>query len=91
MNENPMVPDLAFPEDPAERSLSGVADFGRVVTPGEIDVSHGTILYLEDVTVSFDGFRALALDNLAASVAVAATELHSQLAVIPGRSLTSKR
>ena len=59
MNENPMVPDLALPEDPAERSLSGVADFGRVVTPGEIDVSHGTILYLEDVTVSFDGFRAL--------------------------------
>ena len=59
MNENPMVPDLALPEEPAERSLSGVADFGRVVTPGEIDVSHGTILYLEDVTVSFDGFRAL--------------------------------
>ncbi|MGF6530403.1 MULTISPECIES: urea ABC transporter ATP-binding protein UrtD [Paraburkholderia] len=59
MNENPMVPDLALPEEPAEHSLSGVADFGRVVTPGEIDVSHGTILYLEDVTVSFDGFRAL--------------------------------
>ena len=32
---------------------------GHVLTPGEIDVSHGTILYLEDVTVSFDGFRAL--------------------------------
>jgi urea transport system ATP-binding protein len=32
---------------------------GRVVKPGEIDVSHGPILYLEDVTVSFDGFRAL--------------------------------
>ena len=59
MNENPMVPDLALPEEPGEHSLSGVADFGRVVTPGEIDVSHGTILYLEDVTVSFDGFRAL--------------------------------
>jgi len=54
-----MVPDLALPQDPAEHSLSGVADFGRVVTPGEIDVSHGAILYLEDVTVSFDGFRAL--------------------------------
>ena len=23
------------------------------------DLSHGTILYLEDITVSFDGFRAL--------------------------------
>ena len=32
---------------------------GHAVVPGEIDVSHGTILYLEDVTVSFDGFRAL--------------------------------
>ena len=29
------------------------------VKPGEIDLSHGTILYLEDVTVSFDGFKAL--------------------------------
>ncbi len=59
MNENPMVPDLALPEEPAEHSLSGVASMGHAVVPGEIDVSHGTILYLEDVTVSFDGFRAL--------------------------------
>ena len=59
MNENPMVPDLALPEAPAEHSLSGVAGMGHAVVPGEIDVSHGTILYLEDVTVSFDGFRAL--------------------------------
>ena len=56
MNENPMVPDLALPE---EHALSGVASLGRAVVPGEIDVSHGAILYLEDVTVSFDGFRAL--------------------------------
>jgi len=40
-------------------SLSGVASMGHVVQPGAIDTSHGTILYLEDVTVSFDGFRAL--------------------------------
>ncbi|WP_042268750.1 urea ABC transporter ATP-binding protein UrtD [Paraburkholderia heleia] len=40
-------------------ALSGVADLGHVVEPGAIDTSHGTILYLEDVTVSFDGFRAL--------------------------------
>ncbi|KXU89353.1 urea ABC transporter ATP-binding protein UrtD [Paraburkholderia monticola] len=59
MNENPMVPDLDLPESPPERSLSGVASMGHAVVPGEIDVSHGTILYLEDVTVSFDGFRAL--------------------------------
>ncbi|HZZ85199.1 MAG TPA: urea ABC transporter ATP-binding protein UrtD [Anaeromyxobacteraceae bacterium] len=29
------------------------------VRPGELDASHRVILYLEDVTVSFDGFRAL--------------------------------
>ena len=42
-----------------ELALSGVADMGHVVEPGVIDTSHGTILYLEDVSVSFDGFRAL--------------------------------
>ncbi|MFC0397822.1 urea ABC transporter ATP-binding protein UrtD [Paraburkholderia rhizosphaerae] len=42
-----------------ERAYGGVAGMGHVAKPGEIDVSHGTILYLEDVTVSFDGFRAL--------------------------------
>jgi urea transport system ATP-binding protein len=29
------------------------------VTPGAIDTTHGPILYLEDITVSFDGFKAL--------------------------------
>jgi urea transport system ATP-binding protein len=29
------------------------------VEPGQLDASHGVILYLEDITVSFDGFRAL--------------------------------
>ncbi|MBC5783871.1 urea ABC transporter ATP-binding protein UrtD [Ramlibacter sp. USB13] len=32
---------------------------GRPVVPGEVDVAHGRILYLEDVSVSFDGFRAI--------------------------------
>ncbi|AGU51235.1 urea ABC transporter, ATP-binding protein UrtD [Variovorax paradoxus B4] len=35
------------------------ADFGRIATPGEVDVTHGRILYLEDVSVSFDGFKAI--------------------------------
>ena len=35
------------------------ASYGRVHTPGEVDVSHGRILYLEDVSVSFDGFKAI--------------------------------
>ncbi|MBU9187001.1 urea ABC transporter ATP-binding protein UrtD [Burkholderia gladioli] len=60
MNENGMMPDLAQPDGGAEAlTLSGVASMARVVEPGAIDTSHGTILYLEDVEVSFDGFRAL--------------------------------
>ena len=29
------------------------------VIKGQVDVSHGTVLYLEDISVSFDGFKAL--------------------------------
>jgi len=32
---------------------------GLALKPGQLDVSHGPILYLEDVSVSFDGFKAL--------------------------------
>ena len=35
------------------------AGFSRMATPGEVDVTHGRILYLEDVHVSFDGFKAI--------------------------------
>ena len=35
------------------------ADYGRPARPGEVDVTHGRILYLEDVSVSFDGFKAI--------------------------------
>ena len=35
------------------------AAFSRLATPGEVDVTHGRILYLEDVSVSFDGFKAI--------------------------------
>jgi urea transport system ATP-binding protein len=35
------------------------ASYGRVVQEGELDVTHGAILYLDDITVSFDGFKAL--------------------------------
>jgi urea transport system ATP-binding protein len=30
-----------------------------LATPLQVDTSHGVVLYLEDVTVSFDGFKAL--------------------------------
>ncbi len=35
------------------------AGFAHPVLAGEVDVSHGRILYLDDVSVSFDGFRAI--------------------------------
>lgn len=35
------------------------ASTGRIATPGEVDVAHGRILYLQDVSVSFDGFKAI--------------------------------
>jgi len=35
------------------------ASYGRLVQEGELDVAHGAILYLEDIIVSFDGFKAL--------------------------------
>jgi len=37
----------------------GGASYGRTVVPGALDVTHGAILYLEGITVSFDGFKAL--------------------------------
>ncbi|OJV68197.1 urea transport system ATP-binding protein [Acidovorax sp. 94] len=43
------------------------AGFSRIATPGEVDVTHGRILYLEDVNVSFDGFKAI--NNLSLDIA----------------------
>ncbi|MCB2033058.1 MAG: ATP-binding cassette domain-containing protein, partial [Ottowia sp.] len=34
------------------------ASYGRVAEAG-VDLTHGRILYLEDVNVSFDGFKAI--------------------------------
>jgi urea transport system ATP-binding protein len=41
------------------KSGGRTASYSRVVEPGALDTAHGGILYLEDITVSFDGFRAL--------------------------------
>jgi urea transport system ATP-binding protein len=43
--------------DPATNP-AGAPGYGHVA-PDSVDTSHGAILYLEDITVSFDGFRAL--------------------------------
>ena len=78
-----MTPELmksgALIREEHEKRLSGGAgssggrdaSYGRVVTAGELDVTHGAILYLEDITVSFDGFKALN----ALSLSISAGEL----------------
>ena len=43
------------------------AGFGRLVKDAEVDITHGRILYLEDVNVSFDGFKAI--NNLSLDIA----------------------
>jgi len=50
--------------------VGGGAPLGHVAT-GALDTTHGVVLYLEGVSVSFDGFKAL--DNL--SLAIDAGEL----------------
>ena len=73
-----MTPDLmdqgtrrieAHREKATQASASGgrQAAFSRVATPGEVDITHGRILYLEDVSVSFDGFKAI--NNLSLDIA----------------------
>jgi urea transport system ATP-binding protein len=51
------------------RTESGgrAAGFARPAVAGEVDVTHGRILYLEDVSVSFDGFKAI--DKLSLDIA----------------------
>jgi len=44
------------------------ASFSRIHQPGELDLAHGRILYLEDVNVSFDGFKAI--NNLSLDIGV---------------------
>jgi len=45
------------------------ANYGRVVNdPDQVDVAHGSILYLDDIEVSFDGFKAL--NKLSLDIAV---------------------
>src|SRR5574337_1812407 len=48
--------------DPA--NWQGPASTGRTVQPGELDLTHNVILYLEDICVSFDGFKAINNLNL---------------------------
>ena len=50
-----LMPPSGYNTESGGRRASG----SRVVIPGEVDVTHGRILYLQDVSVSFDGFKAI--------------------------------
>ncbi len=44
------------------------ASYGRLLRHGQPDFTHGVALYLDDITVSFDGFKALNSLSLAINV-----------------------
>lgn len=50
--------------DAMDSNLNGSAVESHVLQPGVVDTSHGVILYVENLTVSFDGFKALNNLNL---------------------------
>ena len=53
----PRAPEpVMHAHDATDETASGLA---HVLKRGELDLSHKVILYLEGITVSFDGFRAL--------------------------------
>ena len=43
-----------------------VSSHSSLVTPGQLDASHGVVLYLDNISVSFDGFKAL--NNLSLTI-----------------------
>ena len=50
--------DIVYQEPQPELSGDATAGYGHMRQPG-VDLSHGVALYLDDISVSFDGFRAL--------------------------------
>ena len=50
--------DIVFQQPAPELGGDFQPGYGHVRKPG-LDISHGVALYLDDISVSFDGFRAL--------------------------------
>lgn len=61
------IESYAVPQTGKTESGGRDAGFSRIAHAGEVDVTHGRILYLEDVCVSFDGFKAI--NNLSLDIA----------------------
>ncbi len=45
-----------------------VSSYSHMLKPGQLDASHGVVLYLDSISVSFDGFKAL--NNLSLAIDV---------------------
>lgn len=60
-----MTQNSGASHDSADGEITGLSHF---TSRDEVDISHGVILYLDDITVSFDGFKAL--NNLTFSIDV---------------------
>jgi urea transport system ATP-binding protein len=58
-------------ENRPDQAWPGGTSIAHILQPGEVDISHKVILYLEGISVSFDGFKAL--NNL--TLAIDAGEL----------------
>ncbi|WP_211473356.1 urea ABC transporter ATP-binding protein UrtD [Collimonas humicola] len=69
---NPRISPIYDPARPSEKVDNALhADYGTSyarIKPEGVDTTHGAILYLENITVSFDGFKALNNLNLDISV-----------------------
>ena len=51
---------MSAPAQDSDQGTSGPSAIGGGrISDGKLDVTHGPILYLDDITVSFDGFKAL--------------------------------
>src|SRR6185295_1845992 len=58
MHVFPGLPENSpIPDSQISSKDTGISD-GHLVRPG-VDLSHGAILYLDSISVSFDGFKAL--------------------------------
>jgi urea transport system ATP-binding protein len=62
-----LMNNAALDADSASNGPGGEASYGRLATGG-LDTTHGAILYLEDISVVFDGFKAL--NNLSLDIGV---------------------
>jgi urea transport system ATP-binding protein len=56
---DPSIESLENRDKPRGAGTRGSAPYGHVAEPGAVDVSHGPIVYLDEFSVSFDGFKAL--------------------------------